>query len=343
MKLLVSALEPSANLHLRTLLTHLADAELSGVFDRSLGSPIIGSDQFSAMGFLDIVPKIMLAKKTISKMVEISKEHDTLLLIDAPAFNITLAKAVKKANPHIRIIYYILPKVWAWKKGRIATVERYTDVQAYIFPFEKLFWTNGIYVGNPILDLIQNSKQADTQSHITAFLPGSRKSEIKALMPIFRETANMLNGKKTLVIPSFFSQEQISDIYGDTNGFELRFDTRDALAEAEKAVVCSGTATLEAALVGTPFVLVYKAKAVDAWLARKFVKLRFVGLANILLDFESMQQLHEELLQEDASPNEIVAALQRAAGDRFTRSAEGLRELLMHGAAQKMSNLLQNK
>jgi len=329
MKLLVSALEPSANLHLENLFQNLHGVELIGIFDEKFGKPLYSPKSFGVMGIIDVIGKILTAKKAIKMLVKKSQECDKVLLIDAPAFNIPLAKAIKKAYPNKQIIYYILPKVWAWKKGRIATVEKFTDVQAYIFPFENQFWRHGIYVGNPLIEEIKTfKKEAGLDMEVTAFLPGSRRSEIKSLMPIFRECADRLDGKKILSIAPIFNDNEVASLYGDTSMFELCFDAKEALMRAGRAVVCSGTATLEAATIGVPFVLVYKAKKLDYFIGSRLVKLSHVGLANIIFDFEHLNEFHTELLQEEVTVENIKAELDKIDANEFFAKSLKLRDLL---------------
>ena len=227
MKLLISAIEPSANLHLKYILDELNKfqvpkparhtqsvctgskfrVDIVGVFDKRFGEPIIDGNEFNVMGFLDVIPKIKLAKKVINKLAELSKSCDKVLLIDAPSFNLRLAKKIKKINPSVEIIYYILPKVWAWKKGRIEDDNKYVDKKAYIFPFEREIWKDGIYVGNPLLDEIKEYRDEKKYGNI-AFLPGSRKSEIKSLMPVFRELIKHLPGNKLLAVPEIYKEKK---------------------------------------------------------------------------------------------------------------------------------------
>jgi len=129
MNLLVSALEPSANLHLEPILDKLSEFELSGIFDEKFGTPLYKSSEFSVMGIMDVLPKILKAKEAIKEMVFLSKTADTVLLIDSPAFNIPLAKAIKEKYPKKKIVYYILPKVWAWKKGRVKNITSGSNAQ----------------------------------------------------------------------------------------------------------------------------------------------------------------------------------------------------------------------
>lgn len=334
MKLLVSALEPSANLHLENLLQELTDTRLVGIFDEKFGTALFSPKEFSVMGFVDAFKKLFLAKKAINTLLKEAEYCDKVLLIDAPAFNILLAKAIKNRYPDKEVIYYILPKVWAWKNSRIAIVERYTDVQAYIFPFEKEFWKQGVFVGNPLMDEIKERKNIPTHSNITAFLPGSRKAEIVRLMPIFREVAAKLDGVNILAIPSFFDDNTIKELYGDTSSFEIVKDAKYALLQASKAVVCSGTATLEAALIGTPILLVYIAKPIDYLIAKRFVRgLKHVGLANIIADFGGAKEIHPELLQDEVTVSNILNGLSQMNENTFLQKSFWLREQL--GGKQK--------
>ena len=295
MRLLVVALEASANLHLEPILKELGEVELSGIFDPKFGTPYLPSSEFSAMGFVDIIPKILKAKRAINELVKMSFGVDKILLIDSPAFNLPFAKAVKRANPNANITYYILPQVWAWKAKRVAKVEAYCDNIASILPFEKSWYKTSVYVGHPLLDEIKDVKNEYEQSQKIAFLAGSRVKEIKRLMPIFKEVAKRIDKTPVVAIPSFFDKNKIDEVYGDLSGFEISYDSQKALKEADFAFICSGTATLESAIIGTPFVLAYKANWLDFKIAKTFVKLQYVGLANVILNFLNQPPLHVEI------------------------------------------------
>lgn len=341
MKLLVSALEPSANLHLEPILKGLDKYEIFGIFDERFGKPLMSSKAFSIMGFLDALPKIRKAKYAIKIMTRMSFFVDKVVLIDSPAFNLPLAKAIKAMNPNIEIIYYILPQVWAWRPHRVAKIEKYCTVLASILPFESYFYTKSHYVGHPLLDEIPRFKIQATQEGAISFLPGSRKSEIKKLMPIFNALAAKIEGKeKLLVIPPYLDADDIAKMYGNIGAFTLCRSTHEAFEKSEFAFICSGTATLEAALIGVPFVLAYKAKAFDYWLGKKFVKLKHVGLANILCDFAKLEALHVELLQEAVSVENLLEAYQKCDKNSFFTHAITLRKILGHGSQNAMIDIL---
>jgi len=295
------------------------------------------------MGLLEVVDKIGLAKVALGDMVFLAKDVDKVLLIDSPAFNLPLAKSLKLNYPNLEIIYYILPKVWAWKKGRAKLVDKFTDKACSIFPFEKNFFKTSLYVGNPLLDSIKEKNDGSTKD-VVAFLPGSRKGEIKRLMPIFKEIAKGIKDKKkVLVIPKLFSKEQVESYYEDISEFEVSFDTHKTLANSDFAYVCSGTATLEAAIIGTPFVLVYKARKLDFWIGRKLVKLPYVGLANILLDFEGKEPLHKELLQDEVTVENLMDAYQNIDKTKFLKVSKELVEILGHGSRENMIKIIKGE
>ncbi|MCF6172411.1 MAG: lipid-A-disaccharide synthase [Campylobacteraceae bacterium] len=340
LKLLVSSLEPSANLHLEPILDKLENYELFGIFDKKFGKPYLPSSAFSIMGFLDVIPKIKKAKKAIKTLVKLSLKADVVLLIDSPAFNLPLAKAIKEKNSKVKIIYYILPQVWAWKAKRVEKVEKYCDVLASVLPFENQFYNRSTYVGHPLLDEIKEFKSEYKTTNVVSYLPGSRKSEIKKLMPIFKEVAKMMNKKALLVVPVFFSDTQIKDIYGSIDEFEMSRDARIAFLQSDFAFVCSGTATLEASLIGTPLVLAYIAKKLDYAIAKRFVKLKYAGLANILFDFSGFKPLHSEFIQDEVTAENLYNEYIRIDKKMFFEDSLKLRKILKNGALNNMLDII---
>ena len=336
MRVLVSALEPSANLHLGEILKR-SDFEITGIFDEKYGKPLISSNEFNVMGFFDVLPKIKLAKDAIDKLSHEAKNVDKVLLIDAPSFNLRLAKKIKQISPNTEIIYYILPKVWAWKSGRIKDVNVYVDKKAYIFPFERKYWSDGIYVGNPLLDEINEYRDETIKGNV-AFLPGSRRSEIKSLMPVFKNLVKKIDKKPLLAVPWIY-KDRIDEIYGEVSEFEIVYDAKKALVEADFAYICSGTATLEAAIIGTPFVLMYKAREIEYMIAKMFVKLKYVGLANIIFENENLGEFHKEYLQK-FDEKALLEDLKTSDIKEFQKKSKKIREILKYGSANNVINLL---
>ena len=370
MKYLISCLEPSANLHFKEVLAHLKRldpaCEICGIFDKKLGSPIYKSSEFSAMGFIEILPLILKAKRAIAQMTRLAAECDRVLLIDSPAFNLPLARAIKESGARAEISYYILPQVWAWKPRRAEKLKAFCDNLLSIWPFEAKFFgadcegdkdaaqkedaacpseqstktAKYSFVGHPLLDEIKFQKTSYEKQGKIAFMPGSRRAEISRLMPIFRTLAPKFeNSERVLIIPPHL-MDQRDEIYGSLDGFSIANDTPATLKDCDFAFICSGTATLEAALIGTPFVLCYKAKAFDVWLARKLVKLKHVGLANIIFDFLGEEPLHEELLQSDVSAQNLLAAYERCDAAKFKLASEKLRDYLKLGSSENVAKIL---
>lgn len=372
---LVTALEPSANLHLKEVLkafwAEYGEFELSGIYDENLcaefetnlkgvkiNKPLYSSHEFSAMGFVEVLPLIFKAKRAIKELTSLALERqnaqkpfDAVLCIDSPAFNIPFAKALNAAGVRAKKIYYILPQVWAWKKGRIPIIEANFDELASILPFDGQFFSKGTFVGHPLLDELKDFKdESDFEMILSkeeskktlSFLPGSRRSEIKRLMPVFRELALNFKGEKILCVPPF-NLARLDELYGDTKGFKVVTNTPQALKKSDFAFICSGTATLEAALIGTPFILAYKAKAIDVFIARLFVRLKHIGLANIMCDFAGKSELNPEFLQNEVSAKNLFEAYRKFDFKEFFDKVSFLKNYLRFGSAKNVAKMLANK
>jgi len=348
MKILVSALEHSANVHLKSLKHELReDTEFIGIFDKELGEPIIDLRSLAIMGIVDALKKLRFFFKLADEMVELSREADKVLLIDSSGFNLPLAKKIKKKYPDKEIIYYILPQAWAWKKKRIPVLARTIDHLCSILPFEPAYYPKDApieYVGHPLLDQIKEFKEQEVQKieHIT-FMPGSRKGEIKRLMPIFQELRENLTEikKATVIIPEYFSTEDIQELYGDLSAFEVVHNAHQTLREADFAFICSGTATLEAALIGTPFILAYKAKPLDYFIGSRVVTLSHVGLANIMFEKFKGVEIHPEFLQDSVTVENLLESYKSYDTSHFLENSKALREYLKHGSSKRVAEILQ--
>lgn len=346
MKILVSALEHSANIHLKSLKKELsADVEFIGVFDRELGDSIIDLSSLAIMGFVDAIKKLRFFLKLNNQMVELAKEADKVLLIDSSGFNLPLARKIKKKYPDKEIIYYILPQAWAWKKKRIPILEKTIDHLASILPFEREYYSKDApieYVGHPLLDQIKEFKHSlNDEIKNIVFMPGSRKSEIKKLLPIFRDVQKELKIQATIIVPKNFSKEDIKDIYGNLLGFKTAHDPHKTLLEADFAFICSGTATLEASLIGTPFVLTYIAKPLDYFIASRLVKLDYIGLANIMFAKFKNRALHPEFIQEEVTAKNLIKAYNEYDRSRFLSDSKRLREYLEHGSSKRVAAIIE--
>jgi len=343
MKLLVSALEPSSNLHLKEVLKYGDDITLLGIFDKQIdaGEPLYDISQMAIMGVVDAIKKIRWFFQVADEMVALAKEADKVLLMDASGFNLPLAKKLKKAYPNKEIIYYILPQVWASRPKRVEKLERYCDHLLGILPFEVDYYPQrkARYVGHPLLDEISLSHSP--QSNTITFMPGSRKSEISRLLPIFKEVRSRLSDKEAiLVIPPSFTQEKIASLYGDISMFKVSHNSHEALASSEFAFICSGTATLEAALIGTPFTLAYIAKKIDFFIGTKLFGITQVGLANIILTHHNGTTLHNELLQENVTAEKLLNEYHNTDKEKFAQKAQELKAYLGHGSSENVARII---
>jgi len=352
MKILVSALEHSANMHLKSLKKELSETtEFVGIFDSELGDSIIDLRSLAIMGFVDAIKKLRFFFKLNSQMAEMAKDVDKVLLIDSSGFNLPLAKKIKKRYPNKEIIYYILPQAWAWKKKRIPVLERTIDHLCSILPFEKDYYSKTApitYVGHPLLDVIKEFKEA-LSPHVKniAFMPGSRKGEIKKLMPIFIELLHTLREKKlnieaTIIIPKHFSEADIQELYGNLSGFKIAHDAYKTLFEADFAFICSGTATLEASLIGIPFILTYIAKPLDYFIASKLVKLSHIGLSNIMFSQFNDRELHPEFIQEDVTVENLLKSYKEYDRGKFLNDSKALRDYLQHGSSKTVAKIIED-
>ena len=347
MKLLVCAMEASSNIHLKELKKHLSpDVELFGVFDKELGNPLYDLTALAIMGIVDALKKLRFFFRLRDELVELAASCDKVLLMDSSGFNLPLAKKLRETYPNKEIIYYILPQVWAWKKGRVAKLEKYCTKLCSIIPFESEMYSDKekiTYVGHPLLDEIKEFKQELSNSNKIAFMPGSRKTEITNLMPIFKELIKRIPNKEyILIIPAKFDDEYIQKIYGDISEFTISKNTHQALKDAEYAFICSGTATLEAALIGTPFTLSYIAKKIDFFIGSIFVKLNYVGLANIFFEKMGKNALHSEFLQEKVNLDNLFQDYKNMDKKLFFENSKLLRDYLKNGSSKNVSKIIQN-
>ncbi len=347
MKLLVCAMETSSNIHLKELKKYLSDdVELFGVFDKELGNPLYDLTALAIMGIVDAVKKLRFFFKLRDELVLLAKDCDKVLLMDSSGFNLPLAKKLRETYPEKEIIYYILPQAWAWKKGRVAKLEKYCSKLCSIIPFESEIYTDKnkiTYVGHPLLDEIKDFKEELSNTNKIAFMPGSRKTEITNLMPIFKElTKKIPNKEYILIIPAKFDDEYIKKIYGNISNFTISRNAHETLKQSEYAFICSGTATLEAALIGTPFTLSYIAKKLDFFIGNLFVKLNYVGLANIFFDKMGKNPLHNEFLQEDVTLENLLNDYLTMNKEEFFNNSKILREYLKNGSSQNVAKIIQN-
>lgn len=317
--------------------------------------------ELSVMGFFDVLkklPKFLKLKKIILEKINTDKP-DAIILVDFSGFNLRLAKAVNKDIP---VIYYVSPQVWASRKGRINYIKKFISMMVVLFKFEEEFYRrNGIQstcVGHPLLDLVKPSLpeqefleifRISPEKKIIALLPGSRKQEVKLILPIMLKAAYLINQ----VIPQtqFIiakSPNLDTQIYqNERRKFSLDIKiidgrTYDCLSIAEASLVCSGTATLEAAITQKPFVIIYKTNLLNYLLYRPQIKIPYIGMVNIVAG----KKIVPEFIQFAATPRKISASILKflqepLAADCLSQSLKNIKDDLgSAGAAGRAAKLI---
>jgi len=286
---------------------------------------IFDNRELGVMGLVEVLHRwrsVLRAFETVKEVLD-REGVDLIVLIDSPDFNLRVGRLAKQMK--IPTVYYIGPKIWAWRRGRLKTVKKWIDRMLVIFPFEEpLYQAVGVpceFVGHPLLDEIPATLDREAlrrryeipdDAVVVALLPGSRRMEIDRLLNGMTEAYRRIRADLPSVIgimpvaPSLSMSEirQKLAVHAD----DLRLVAGDApqvLACSDFAVVASGTATIEAAIVGTPMVIVYKVAPLTMLLARLLVKIRSAGLVNILAG----RVVAPELLQSNATPENIAAVV----------------------------------
>lgn len=330
MKYYIIAGEASGDLHGSNLMKALKKKDPAAEF-RFWGGDLMAKQggtlvkhyrDLAFMGFLEVARNL----RTILNNIKFCKEDissnrpDVLVLVDYPGFNLRIAKFAKELG--IKVVYYISPQLWAWKEGRVEIIKKYVDEMMVILPFEEDFYKkHGVhshFVGHPLLDAISTLEDLDVEDfkrenglnekEIIALLPGSRKQEVEKMLavmlsvrPYFKEYQFVIAGAPSL--PKEFYQN-----YADDNVHFVSNKTYDLLRCSKAALVTSGTATLETALLNVPEVVCYRGSKISYAIAKRLVKnIRYISLVNLIMDREVVK----ELIQNELNTNNLVEELKK--------------------------------
>ncbi|SFC14249.1 lipid-A-disaccharide synthase [Parapedobacter composti] len=337
MKYYIIAGEASGDLHGANLIYELKKLDHAAEFrivggDRMQAASgqqaFIHTSQMAFMGFVEVLANIRSIARNLKavKTDVAAYRPDTLILIDFPGFNLKIAAFAKKAG--LKVCYYISPKVWAWNQRRVLNIKQVVDKLFCILPFEVDFYRNwGMevdYVGNPLLDAIAAHTYNDrfrednrlTDKPIIALLPGSRKMEISNLLPIMARLSLLFPAHQCVIAGAPDLTAAYYRQYMDGLQLPVVFNaTYDLLKHAQAAVVASGTATLETALLRVPQVVVYRANPLSVAIARRVIKVRFISLVNLITDMLAVR----ELIQQDCNVDRIADELDLLINDRAYR------------------------
>lgn len=299
---------------------------IGGVRMREAGvDTVVDSADMAVMGLVEVFKHFGVITSAFLKLKNIllKEPPELLILIDYPGFNIRLAKVAKKTG--VKVLYYISPKVWAWKAGRIKTIAASVTQMAVIFPFEvPLYEKAGVpvaFVGHPLLDLVNvtldrttaaTSFALDPSRIIVGLFPGSRHNEIEKLLPTIVAAAVKLKEKFPniqfiLPLASTLRSEDVIPLFASANIDVTisRERIHDMIRACDAVISVSGTVTLEIALVGTPMVIIYKLSPLTYQLAKRVVKIPHIGLCNIVAG----EAVVKELIQDGANPEMIAAEI----------------------------------
>lgn len=348
MKILVVAGEASADLHVGHLVSRLAKKhpiELCGIGGEHLKKlgldPLRTPRDMAVVGLTEALKKIPQTLSLLVSLEEMAAKEkpDFALLSDLPDFNLRLAPRLKKLG--IPVVYYISPQVWAWRSGRVHAMAKCIDLLLSILPFEKAWYEKNSpknllvkYVGHPALEEIPDLPYAPEENHIV-LMPGSREGEWNSLFAEMIQAAALMHRGDA----KYFFSLPVADSLRDSTlikhllspegpqgdsirslGSALRVEFRPAhelLRKAKAAWIASGTATLEAAIVGTPMVVVYRVSAVTAFLFRTFIRYKGpIAMVNLIHGgLGATSLVVPEVLQDDISPENLASAMRNSISE----------------------------
>ncbi|WP_375560702.1 lipid-A-disaccharide synthase [Bernardetia sp. OM2101] len=352
MRFYIIAGEKSGDLHASNLVNALKKEYPTAIF-RGFGGDLMEKNgvtlakhyrETAFMGFFEVVQNLGTIRKLLSfcKKDILEFKPDAVIFVDYPGFNLRIAKYLRNyfiknsTSQNIKtpkLFYYISPKLWAWNQSRAKQIKRNIDYMFSILPFEIEFYKKFdfdriTYVGNPLFDAIENYKPNDnflmennlkdkvegSNQKIIALLAGSRKQEVKSLLPVMIEVVKKFKQKAEVntidykfILAGVSSLDESLYDEAKENGIDVIFEqTYDLLSHADVAIVASGTATLETALFEVPQVVIYKVNAITYQIAKLVIKVKWVSLVNLIAN----KEIVKELLQQDASAENISQELE---------------------------------
>lgn len=305
-------------------------------------------NELAFMGFVEVVANLFTILQNFSSCKKdiLEFKPDLVILVDYPGFNLRMAKWLHKKG--IKIIYYISPQIWAWKENRVHLIRKIVDKMLVILPFEKDFYAKhqveATYVGHPLLEAIENFRKTHTFSTTSAsiserkkvvLLPGSRKQEILSLLPTMIEAANRFP-EIDFTIAAAPSQElawyeEILQLHGSGYQDHIVIEqgkTYALLSEADAALVCSGTATLETALFKVPQVVCYKANPISYQIAKRVIKVKYISLVNLILNKPFLTELIQKDFNAERLAKELGSLLDQSHQNYFSSTYNRLADLL---------------
>jgi lipid-A-disaccharide synthase len=341
MRLLISAGEASGEMYGAALIealrrlapTPLEAFGLGGERMLAAGCEIVvDSKDVAVVGIAEVATHLPRIYREFHRLLREAdrRKPDVAVLIDFPDFHFRLAKALHARG--IPVVYYVSPQLWAWRRGRIRLVQRYVKKMLVIFPFEEQFYReHGVeaeFMGHPLGELVVEAEPREEfaaryglalEKQWVGLLPGSRRKEVQMILPTLLEAARKLGPGYEYLVPVASTlnhdwlQQQLL-IIPDAPRVTLTHDARQTLLQSRAAVVASGTATVEAAVLGTPFVMVYRVAPLSWRVGRRLVKLSHFAMPNLIAEREIVRELVQDGFTADAVVTEVSALLKDGAG-----------------------------
>ena len=362
MKYYIIAGEASGDLHASNLVAEIKKKDKKAEF-RGCGGDLMkaqGVDllkHYRTMAYMGFVEVAVNLRKVLGNIAQCKKDileyqPDAIILVDYPGFNFRIADFAHEKG--FKVFYYISPQVWAWKRRRVKKVKRSVDKMLVILPFEEEFYKEyGVdvtYVGNPLLDELAKFGTANRsiflrrnslgeKREIIALLPGSRKQEVKRVLPVMLKAASHFPDYQFVVAGvSSLDKSLYKKILGNSDVFLIENQTYELLQNSSAAIVTSGTATLETALFTVPEVVCYKATGLSYFLAKWMIKVKFISLVNLVMDKEVVKELIQGDLTEENIVNELDLLLHNGRRQRqLLEDYEELRGRLGNAGASEMA------
>ena len=329
--LMIIAGEISGDTHGSGLMREII-AQAPGTRFTGLGGPLMRKiagegvedwlESAAVMGLSEVLAKLSYFKQRMRdcEAALTAEKPDAVIMVDYPGFNLRLAKLIRGMGIDTRIIYYISPQVWAWKKGRLKQMAKTLDLMICIFPFEKpLYEKSGLrteFAGHPMMDRVQTLRRAwEREPGLVGWFPGSRVDEVRRLFPVMLRASKLIKSSvphaRFAVSAANESLASLMRHMAESAGMPearawIETDTvYDLMQRAEVGVVASGTATLEAACFGLPYALIYKVAWPTYVVAKVVVRIKHIGIINVLAGREVVQ----ELVQNLCTPEKVAAAM----------------------------------
>ncbi len=273
----------------------------------------------AVVGIWEVIKNYSKFKGFFDRLLESAQKErpDAIILIDYPGFNLRFAKAIRKISGwRPQIVYYVSPQIWAWHESRVHQIASDVDLMLSIFPFEEAWYKERVpefrvrFVGHPLLDRyagFRKDSHAESDSPLLLILPGSRDRELRKHLPVILPAVERLQSemplRARLIVPTERLKELALSLGASTLEIQLG-GLADSLADATLAIASSGTVTMECAYFGVPTVVLYKTSWSTYWLGKRFIKVKYLGMPNLLAD----KIIYPEFVQEAANPDNICAA-----------------------------------